>query len=217
MDSLFSGVFLIDTRLATLNLKPGKVVYNERLVKKDGTEYRFWEPFRSKLAAAIKKGLQNFPFTTGSKILYLGASTGTTISHLSDIIGEKGEIYAVEIAPMPLKSLIKLSEERVNIIPIHGDARKPGEYHEVGTVDVIYQDVAQADQSDILIKNADRFLKKGSIAMIAIKSQSIDVTKKPRDVFEIELKRLEAHFEVLEKYELEPFDKNHLFVVVRKK
>ena len=125
-----------------------------------------------------EKQLASGHLTDISKVLYLGASTGTTISHLSDILGESGEIYAVEIAAQCMKSLIALSDRRRNIIPIHADARQPQEYAEVGEVDTIYMDVAQPDQDDILIKNAKMFLKKGGIAMIAIKSQSIDVTQR---------------------------------------
>ncbi|MDO8554505.1 MAG: fibrillarin-like rRNA/tRNA 2'-O-methyltransferase [Candidatus Micrarchaeota archaeon] len=214
---IFPGVFMLDNLVATLNANPGKRVYDERLTKIDGKEYRYWDPFRSKLAGAIKKGLHEFPFTKDGKILYLGASTGTTVSHLSDIVGEKGEIYAIEVAMQVIKRLIELSDHRSNIIPIHDDANQPNNYKEVGEVDAIYQDVAQPNQVDILIKNCDMFLKKDGIAMIAIKSQSIDVTKRPDDVFEFALMELEKYFEILEKYKLEPFDKDHLFVVLRKK
>ena len=162
-----------------MNFDPGRRVYAERLVKVGSREYRNWDAFRSKLCGAIMKGLRTFPFQEGSKILYLGASTGTTISHLSDIVGERGEIYSVEIAPQCMKSLLALSDRRRNIIPIHGDARKPQDYAEVGKVDALYMDVAQPDQDDIMIKNAKMFLNPGGIAMITIKSQSIDVTKKP--------------------------------------
>jgi fibrillarin-like pre-rRNA processing protein len=218
MEKIFDGVFRIDARtIATRNAIPGKRVYDERLLKSNEGELRVWDPFRSKLAAAIRKGLKNFPFVEGSKILYLGASTGTTISHLSDIIGEKGELFAVEIAPQCMKSLLPLCDIRKNIIPINADARQPAQYKEVGEVDSLYQDVAQPDQADILIKNADMFLKKGGIAMIAVKSQSIDVTKSPKEVFAGVLAVLETKFEVLERYELEPFDKDHLFVVLRYK
>ncbi len=218
MEKIFEGVFRPDWRtLATRNAVPGKRVYDERLLKSGEGELRTWDPFRSKLAAAIRKGLKNFPFAEGSKILYLGASTGTTVSHLSDIIGEKGELFAVEIAPQCMKSLLALCDIRKNIIPIHADARQPGQYKDVGEVDSLYQDVAQPDQADILVMNAEMFLKKGGIAMIAIKSQSIDVTKKPKEVFEGVLAILEKKFDVLEKYGLEPFDKDHLFVVLRYK
>jgi len=216
MEKIFEGVYKLDDRtIATRNAVLGKRVYDERLVKSEIGELRVWDPFRSKLAAAIRKGLKNFPFAPDSKILYLGASTGTTVSHLSDIIGPKGEIFAVEIAHQVIKPLLVLCEVRHNIIPIHGDAKQPQEYKEVGEVDSLYQDVAQPDQADILIKNAEMFLKKDGIAMIAIKSQSIDVTKKPKEVFAGVLSILETKFDVLEKYELEPFDKDHLFVVLK--
>jgi len=193
---------------------PGRKVYNEKIVKKEGKEYRLWDPFRSKLSAALKKGLKEFPFKKGSKILYLGASYGTTISHLSDIVGN-GEIYSVEIAPQCMHDLLELCERRENIIPINADARKPEDYKEVGQVEIIYQDVAQPEQDDILIKNAKMFLKRGGVAMICIKSQSIDVTKTPAEIFDIVLKKLEREFEIMEKIKLEPFDKDHLFVVLK--
>ncbi|HUK84302.1 MAG TPA: fibrillarin-like rRNA/tRNA 2'-O-methyltransferase, partial [Candidatus Acidoferrum sp.] len=68
-------------RLATVNLTPGLNVYGERLVKVKGVEYRIWDAFRSKLAAAILKGVDNVPIEPGFKVLYLGAASGTTPSH----------------------------------------------------------------------------------------------------------------------------------------
>ncbi|MBI5228203.1 fibrillarin-like rRNA/tRNA 2'-O-methyltransferase [Candidatus Micrarchaeota archaeon] len=213
--SSFYGTVQIKGSFATRNADKGRRVYGERLVKTDDFEYRLWDPHRSKLCGAMKKGLKTFPFKYGSKILYLGASTGTTISHLSDIIGDEGELYAVEIAPQCMKSLISLSERRNNIIPIHADARHPEEYVDVGKVEIIYMDVAQPDQDEILIKNAKEFLQKDGIAFFCVKSQSIDVTKEPQVVFDQVIKKLEPHFEVLEKIKLEPFDKDHLFLALR--
>lgn len=217
MDEIFGGVYSDGKLLFTKNKIPGKKVYDERSIKIKGVEYRGWDPFRSKLAGAIRKGLQTFPFAKGCKVLYLGASTGTTVSHLSDIVGDEGEIYSVEFAPHCMQLFIKNTEGRENIIPILADANKPTEYKDVGAVDVIYEDVAQPNQAEIMNKNADAFLKKGGIAMITIKSQSIDVTRKPDETFAIVIKELETHFEVLEKMKLEPFDKDHLFVVLKKK
>lgn len=216
MEEIFNGVYKVDKFLATKNLVPGVKVYDERLLKVDGEEFRTWDAFRSKLAGAIKKGLKNFPFTRDSAVLYLGASTGTTPSHLSDIL-ENGVVYAIEISPHCMKRLIQLCEKRDNLIPILADANKPQLYSEVGEVDAIYQDVAQPNQTEILVKNSNSFLKKDGIAIITIKSQSIDVTKEPEEIFKIELKELEKHFTVLEKIKLEPYDKDHLFVVLRKK
>ena len=71
-----------EKKLATQNLVPGNQVYNEKLVQHKGSEYRIWNPFRSKLAAAIMNDLKNFPFNQKSDVLYIRVSTGTTISHI---------------------------------------------------------------------------------------------------------------------------------------
>jgi len=215
----FSGVFLIDSKLATPNLTPGNSVYGEQLFTVGKKEYREWIPYRSKPAAAIKKGLKTFPIESGMKILYLGIASGTTSSHFSDIIGKEGIIYGVEISERVLRDLIPVAEKRGNIIPILADARDVNSYESVVVekVDLVYEDVADPDQIKILIWNCEKFLKEGGFAMIAIKSQSIDVVKKPRDVYKESLEELEKHFQILDKVELDPYEKAHLFVVLRKK
>ena len=94
-------------KLATENLVVGKQVYKEKLILKKGIEYRLWEPFRSKLAAAIINGLDVFPFQNKSKVLYLGVSTGTTISHISDIVGPSGIIFGVEHASRVARGIFR--------------------------------------------------------------------------------------------------------------
>lgn len=214
MKEKFPGVFEEKKETYTVNMVRGKKVYGEKLVNFEGKEYRRWDPFRSKLAGAMRKGLRVFPFSKNTKLLYLGASTGTTVSHLSDIISE-GEIYAVEISPHAMNSLMEVAEKRKNIVPILADARKPESYAEIGKVGVIYQDVAQPDQEDILILNAKKFLKKGGYAFFCVKSQSIDVTKKPEDVFENVKKKLIQHFDIEQEIPLDPYDKDHLFLVLK--
>jgi len=216
MQELFFGVYSKEKFLYTLNLVPKMSVYGERIIKEGEKEFRAWDPFRSKLSGAIRKGLKTWPFKKDSKILYLGASAGTTISHLSDIC-TSGEIYSIEISPHIMNKLIQIAEKRENIAPILGDARQPQEYAEIGQVDVLYQDVAQPDQADILIKNSKMFLKPKGIAMVAIKSQCIDVLVEPQKIFERVLEELSVEFELLEKMKLEPFDKDHMFVVLKKK
>jgi len=216
MMELFKGVFEDKGKLLTKNLVPGKKAYREDTYKIGGAEYRSWNPNRSKLGAAIRNGLKTMPIKPGSKVLYLGAATGTTTSHVSDIVGEKGEVYAVEISAHSMKSLIQLCDVRHNIIPILGDAGKPQEYEEIGMVDVIFEDVAHPEQAEMMNKNA-RFLNKGGYGMIAIKSQSIDVTKKPEEIYKRVEKELEGTFEIVERISLEPYEMDHLFLLLRKK
>ena len=214
----FEGIYIIGNKICTVNLTPGRNVYGEQLIKIKEKEYREWVPFRSKLCAAIKKGIKYFPFKKGSKVLYLGAGSGTTISHISDIVGKDGIIYAVEISERPLRDLVKLAEIRQNIIPILADARLTETYENLilEKVDVVYEDVADPDQIKILVKNSEKFLKQDGIAEIAIKSQSISSTKPPKEVYKECLQELEKHFEILDKVELDPYEKFHLFVVLKK-
>jgi fibrillarin-like rRNA methylase len=155
MKQLFPGVFAFSGGVATLNLIKGISVYGEKRIQIGKDEFRFWDGKRSKLAAAVLKGIKNFPIKQGSKILYLGAANGTTVSHVSDIIGLEGEVYAVEFASRSMSDLIFLSEKRKNIVPIFADARFPEKYSDVGEVDVVYADLSDPQQVEIGRKMQD--------------------------------------------------------------
>jgi fibrillarin-like pre-rRNA processing protein len=180
---------------ATPNLVKGLTVYGEKLVKLNDEEYRIWDPFRSKLAAALKKGLRDFPLSHGDKILYLGASTGTTVSHVSDVVGN-------------------VASKRKNVIPIIEDARRPESYFSVfGNVDLVYCDIAQSDQTEIAIKNCNAFLKSEGIMLIVIKTRSIDVTMSPHSVVAMESEKLRKNnFQINQTINLDPFDKDHALI-----
>lgn len=213
MKQIFPGIFKQGKSLYTVNKIPGSKVYGERLLKKD-KEYREWDPTRSKLAAALLNGLKQNPIKEKTKILYLGASTGTTVSHVSDIVDD-GIIYAVEFAERVFHPLIKLAENRKNIVPILADARKPEEYYWCEQCDLLYVDIAQPDQTEIAIRNAKEFSCK--YLMLAIKSQSIDVTKKPNQIYKEEAAKLtKAGFSVLQLVDLEPYEKDHGFILAKK-
>ncbi len=204
-------------KLATVNLVRGNQVYGERLVEIDGVEYRLWDPYRSKLAAAIMKNIKENPINPSKLVLYLGAASGTTPSHVSDLVGPSGSIYCVEISSRPLRDLLVVCSRRPNMTPILADARQPSNYCAlVGKVDVIYQDVAQPDQTDILLTNVKTFLQDGGHAVLALKARSIDVTKEPRDVFEDEMGKIEKEMEIVDAKVLEPYEKDHAMLLLRK-
>jgi len=215
----FSEIYLVENKLATENLTPGKSVYGETLVKVGKKEYRIWDPNRSKPAAAIKKKLKVFPLKKNDIVLYLGVGSGTTCSHFSDIIGPNGLIYGIDVADKPLIDLISLAEARRNIVPILADCRKIEEYEDlvVDDVDFVYEDIADPQQIEIFIRNCENFLKDNGHGCIAIKSQSIDAIKKPQEVYRECIKKLEEHFTIIDKVELDPFQKFHLFLVLKKK
>ena len=204
-----------EERLATQNLVPGNQVYNEKLVHLNGIEYRVWNPFRSKLAAAIMNGLEDFPFRQRSDVLYLGVSTGTTISHISDMVGQSGIIFGIEHASRVARDFLdRVASHRKNIVPIIHDARKPEEFFSVyKKVDAVYVDIAQPDQTDIAIKNCKLYLKSGGYLFLIIKTRSIDVTKEPKRVIEDETKKLESLFQIRQTIDLHPYDKDHAMVI----
>ena len=216
INTVFEGVYKIDKRLATKSIAAGYRVYDEELIKLKNNEYRLWNPYRSKLAAAIINGLSELNIKNGSQVLYLGASTGTTVSHVSDIVGNEGNVFAVEISKRSMRDLLALCEKRENILPIFEDAMNTEAYSsEIGEVDVIYEDVAAPTQDKILIKNSE-LLKEGGSAYVAIKSQSIDVSKDPKIIFEEFIKNVSHKFKVVQRVKIEPFDKLHLFLHLKK-
>ena len=211
--------------LVTKNLAPGESVYGEKRIsvesaatktETDGevmpatkTEYRVWNPFRSKLAAGILGGLDSIFMAPGSKVLYLGAASGTSVSHVADIVGPAGIVFAVEFSHRSGRDLINMATHRTNVIPIIEDARHPLRYRMlVSMVDVIFADVAQPDQARIVGLNAHLYLKTGGAAVISIKANCIDSTAAPEAVFAREVTKLrEERFKPLEQLTLEPFER----------
>lgn len=211
INQIFEGVYQIDSQITTRNLNPSIKVYDERLIQLEDNEYRTWDPRRSKLSAAILNGLDTFPFKQGSKVLYLGASAGTTPSHISDIC-KSGLIYCVEFSPRMMRELIEVCRARENMIPILDDATKPYNYMNlVQKVDVIYSDVAQPNQSELFMDNMRFYLKENGIGILMVKSRSIDVTKKPNKVFKEEESKLKTSgFKIIQKIKLDPYEKDHM-------
>ena len=206
------GVFVArggkEDLLVTKNLTPGESVYGEKRISVDSpatpgldgnsdpipntkTEYRVWNPFRSKLAAGILGGLDDIFVRPGAKVLYLGAASGTSVSHVADIVGPTGTVYAVEFSHRSGRDLITMATHRTNVIPIIEDARHPLRYRMlVGMVDVIFADVAQPDQARIVGLNAHLFLKVDGGVLVSIKANCIDSTAKPEVVFAREVQKM---------------------------
>jgi len=210
------GVFKQGDRIFTENPSycKGVQVYNEKLVKYKDKELRSWNPYRSKLAAAILNGFK-FDIKPDSKVLYLGAATGTTVSHVSDIVKD-GVVYSIENSPTAVKILLKLSEKRKNVIPILADANHPDRYSLiVSFVDLVYQDISQRNQAEIFIENVNKFLKENGTGIIMVKARSIDVSLKPEKVYDIVSAKLKENgLKIINKIDLKPFEKDHASIVV---
>ncbi|MFX0009597.1 MAG: fibrillarin-like rRNA/tRNA 2'-O-methyltransferase [Candidatus Hermodarchaeota archaeon] len=218
----FKNVFVSGSsdnyKLYTKNLTPGKRIVDEKLITMDQEEYREWDPYRSKLAALILENPTIELFSDNINCLYLGASSGTTTSYLSDILKD-GIVYAVEFAERSIRQLLQNCKERINVIPILGDANFPEQYNQniFTTIDLIYQDVAQPNQAEIAIKNSEYYLKEGGIIILAIKSQSIDSIIKSEKVYAQEKLYIEQQgYQIIESVNIHKYALNHIILLVQK-
>jgi fibrillarin-like pre-rRNA processing protein len=184
----------------------GEPVYGEPAA--DG--WRAWDSRRSKLAAMLDRELA-VGLAPDVTVLYLGAAAGTTVSHVADIAGP---VYAVEFAARPVRDLVRVAEDRANVVPLFADARDPPAYGHVveADVDLLVQDVATRGQAEVAATNR-RFLADDGRLALAVKARSEDVTADPDAVYDRVLGALEADYDVLETASLAPDHADHLAVV----
>merc|ERR1719379_2669459 len=202
-----------------MNMVPGESVYGEKRVaaeiEEKKIEYRVWNPFRSKLGAGIVGGIGAMPIKPGAKVLYLGGASGTTVSHVSDMVGPEGVVYAVEFSHRSGRDLTNMAKRRPNVVPIVEDARQPQRYRMlIGMVDVIFSDVAQPDQARIVTHNAGFFLKNGGMILMSIKASCVDSTAAPAAVYAMEIEKLKKdQCKPKEYLTLEPYHRDHALVL----
>ncbi|CAD7955024.1 unnamed protein product [Amoebophrya sp. A25] len=217
-----------DDSMVTKNMVPGESVYGEKRIsvesdalptvegaKPEKVEYRVWNPFRSKLGASIVGGIQYMPIKEGSKVIYLGGASGTTVSHVSDMVGPTGVVYAVEFSHRCGRELTNMAKKRPNVVPIVEDARFPMKYRMlIGACDVLFADVAQPDQARICALNASMFLKNNGWFIISIKANCVDSTAAPEAVYASEIDKMKKEMMKPKEYlTLEPYHRDHCVVV----
>lgn len=217
------GVYIVQGKkdaIVTKSIAPGESIYGEKRVSVEENmekiEYRVWNPYRSKIGAAIVGGVDMIGFGPESRVLYLGAASGTTCSHVADVIGEQGVLYAVEFSARCGRDLINMAKKRTNVIPIIEDARRPSNYRFIidQMVDFVFADVAQPDQARIIAINCKSFLKNGGVFMVAIKASCIDSTQDPEVVFQSEIEKLKSEGLTPKKFmTLDPYQRDHAVVI----
>ncbi len=219
---LSAKVYRIGRNYATVSKVKGYNVYGERVFKKGSKELRVWNPKKSKIAAAMMKNmplefinaLENYDV-----MLYLGIANGTTASHFSDIAKEGALIYGVELSPRSIIDLTRLIETgRDNILPILANASYWNEYAGlVEQADILYVDIAQPNQTDIALVNADIFLKERGLLYLAIKTRSISITRKPQEVISQEINKIRKRgYKIKFQTRLDPWEKDHGFVIAQR-
>ena len=189
-------------------------VYGERWVSVGSRAFRSFEPSRSKLSAALVHGWTGPLPVPGDSWLYLGAASGTTASHLSDLVGPDGSVYAVERSPRSFARLLSLGERWPNLLPVLADARAPRTYSRfVPPVHGLYADVAQADQVEIVRRNAELYLRGPTAALlIALKTASMGRDREAPAHLAAAERALRSGADLAPSVRLDPFHKGHYFL-----
>ncbi|MFP4038240.1 MAG: fibrillarin-like rRNA/tRNA 2'-O-methyltransferase [Candidatus Nanohaloarchaea archaeon] len=215
MEEIQPGVFSREGLIYTRNADPGRSVYGENLVEFEGVEYRRWIGKRSKVGAAIQKGMET-GLEPDMNVLYLGAASGTTVSHFSDIL-TSGIIVGVEYSDTVIKNLVKLAERRKNIAPVLGNARNPGEYSSyLEKYDYVFQDISQKDQASIFLKNCDFYLKNGGTGLLSVKARSISDSRPEEEIFGDVKDKVSESYSIVDETRLEPYEEDHLVLKVER-
>jgi fibrillarin-like pre-rRNA processing protein len=201
-------------------LVSGQRVYGEQIIRKNGSDFRSWNPFRSKLAAGLHSGLENLAIEEGNIVLYLGSAEGTTVSHVSDLVGKNGLVIGVDISAKATARFTILAETRENVLPLLADANNPRSFAEKLNnikVDVIIQDISQKNQAGIFSKNWSVFSKPATTGFLVIKTRSVDMVQSPEAILKQQLAVLKSQIYIQQIIRLEKYEKNHFLIHVKGK
>jgi len=213
--------------LWTRNAVRGVSVRGERRKTDSKIEWRAWAASKSKVAAALLRTSNNpselLP-ETGSTCLYLGASYGSTVSHIHDHVcgsgnHHSGQVVAVEISPRAMRELSALATRRIGLVPVLGDARVPSQIAPFirGKADWIHQDLSIADQAQTFVKMTQAFLRPGGTGLLSLKaaseraSQGNDVSRFAKAEGIIK----ESNLELIERIDLTGLEEQHVVFHVR--
>ena len=206
-----------EKKLATLSNLSTNQDYEENLVEMNGKQYSIWNPYTSKLAAAIINGLEIFPILKKTKILYVDPATEKTVKHISDIVGINGKIFVVRDVMKNSKNFLEqIVKNRSNIFTIIPDKTNPARLTGMTEmVDVIYIDIAEHNQTEIAIQNCKNHLRIGGFLMLIVPTKNIDFTNNPSKKNQEERKKLQTSFDIIQEINLTDFFKEYSMVIAK--
>ena len=203
-------------KLATLNNAGINEAYNEKLTEINGKQYNVWNPYTSKLAAAIVNGMEIFPILEKTKVLYLNTTIEKTLSHISDIIGMNGKIFVVRDMVENSKNFLeKVRNNRVNIFSITRENGVPARFSSTEMVNVVYVDITQHNETEVAIQNCKNYLRNGGFLMLVVPTKKIDFINNPSKQNLEEMQKLQSSFEIIQQVNLTDFFKEHSMIIAK--
>ena len=173
-------------------------------------QYRNWNPFYSKLAAALFNGLEIFPFKSDSKIFYSGSSSTTTLNHLLDIIDSKGIIYLQKNNATKIKNLknVVIVDQENNSTLSSNDLKEP--------FDVIYLDIITNENLQTQILNHEKTLKNSGF-LIIILNKIIKINEPSfRDQINNIIINSNSSLKLIQEINLSNFFKKSMMIIMQK-
>ena len=216
-DTIFWITVKNKKKLATLNNADINEVYNEKLIKINGKQYNLWNPYTSKLAAAIVNGMEIFPILKKTNVLYLNGTIEKTLSHISDIIGVNGKIFILrDINENSKKILENVMNKRTNVFTITRDDGDPAKFSsKTEIVNVVYVDITQHNETEVAIHNCKRYLRDGGFLMLVVPTKKIDFVNNPNGQNLEEMQKLQSSFEIIQQINLTDFFKEHSMIIAK--
>ena len=216
-DTIFWITVKNKKKLATLNNASVNEVYNEKLIKMNGKQYNLWNPYTSKLAAAIVNGMEIFPILEKTKVLYLNSTIEKTLSHISDIIGVNGKIFILRDINENSKNFLEnVMNDRTNVFTITRDNGDPAKFSsKTEMVNVVYVDITQHNETEVAIQNCKRYLRDGGFLMLVVPTKKIDFVNNPNGQNLEEIQKLQSSFEIIQQINLTDFFKEHSMIIAK--
>ena len=216
-DTIFWITVKNKKKLATLNNASINEVYNEKLIKINGKQYNLWNPYTSKLAAAIVNGMEIFPILKKTKVLYLNGTIEKTLSHISDIIGVNGKIFILRDINENSKNFLEnVMNDRTNVFTITRDNVDPAKFSsKTEMVNVVYVDITQHNETEVAIQNCKRYLRGGGFLMLVVPTKKIDFVNNPNGQNLEEIQKLQSSFEIIQQINLTDFFKEHSMIIAK--
>ena len=216
-DTIFWITVKNKKKLATLNNASINEVYNEKLIKINGKQYNLWNPYTSKLAAAIVNGMEIFPILKKTKVLYLNDTIEKTLSHISDIIGVNGKIFILRDINENSKNFLEnVMNDRTNVFTITRDNGDPAKFSsKTEMVNVVYVDITQHNETEVAIQNCKRYLTDGGFLMLVVPTKKIDFVNNPNGQNLEEIQKLQSSFEIIQQINLTDFFKEHSMIIAK--
>ena len=221
-----------EEQLATKNLVEGTKTHKEKTVIVNGEEFLEWNPYKSKLAAAIRNGLQILPIIKNSKIVCISPLEESTILHISNIVGNGGSVFVIIVDKNKKSFLNKLVDTHKNIIPIYDTVDELSSSSITGKVDALYVDIPESEQIEMIVKKYGSLLKNDGFLMLIVKKDDNAIIEKDiagwmaeqraglNKVREITTK-LKSQFEIIQEinlgisYAMEPYHKFYTFILAQ--